>query len=151
MSVDENALQLMLDEAEIRRLLTRYATAVDEHDWELYRSVFTPDAWIDYTSAPHGAAGTLDETVEWLSTNLVLLPMTMHCVMNIDAKFDGDTAAVRAQFYNPLQIPGVDGPSFCGGYYNHDLVRTEDGWRSRKLVEDNIWFENNPFVEGSNA
>ncbi|MFT4201577.1 nuclear transport factor 2 family protein [Gordonia sp. (in: high G+C Gram-positive bacteria)] len=146
MSSDQDALKLMLDEAEIRRLLTRYATAVDERDWELYRTVFTPDAYIDYTSAPHGEAGTLDETVDWLSKNLTLLPMTMHCVMNIDTTFDGDRATVRAQFYNPLQIPGVDGPSFCGGYYNHSLVRTEDGWRSEKLVEDNIWFENNPFV-----
>ncbi|MFT3901343.1 MAG: nuclear transport factor 2 family protein [Gordonia sp. (in: high G+C Gram-positive bacteria)] len=147
MTVDQDALQLMIEEAEVRRLLTRYCTAVDSHDWELYRSVFTPDAWIDYTSAPHGEAGTLDETVDWLSKNLTLLPMTMHCVMNIDTKFDGDTATVRAQFYNPLDIPGVDGTSFCGGYYNHDLVRTADGWRSKKLVEDNVWFENNPFVQ----
>ena len=126
----------MLDEAEIRRLLTRYCAAVDDRDWERYRTVFTRDAWIDYTSAPHGEAGTLDDTVDWLSTNLVLLPMTMHCVMNVDATIDGDTATVRAQFYNPLKIPGVEGASFCGGYYNHELVRTENGWRSRKLVED---------------
>ena len=37
-------------------------------------------------------------------------------------------------FYNPLQIPGVEGTSFCGGYYNHRLVRTPDGWRSERLV-----------------
>ena len=148
MTVDDSALQLLLDEAEIRRLLTRYATAVDSRDWELYRTVFTPDAWIDYTSAPHGEAGTLDETVDWLSKNLVLLPMTMHYVLNIDSKVDGDTATVRAIFYNPLQLPGVEGVSFCGGYYNHSLVRTADGWRSERLVEDNLWFENNPFAQG---
>lgn len=151
MTVEEAALQLMLDEAEIRRLLTRYCTAVDGHDWDLYRTVFTPDAWIDYTSAPHGEAGTLDETVDWLSKNLVLLPMTMHCVMNIDAQFDGDRATVRAQFFNPLQIPGVDGVSTCGGYYNHELIRTTDGWRSTRLVEDNIWFDNNPFAPAADS
>ncbi|QKT08749.1 nuclear transport factor 2 family protein [Gordonia sp. X0973] len=146
MTVHEPALQRLLDEAEIRRLLTTYCTAVDDRDWDLYRTVFTPDAFIDYTSTPHGQAGTLDETVAWLSENLTLLPMTMHYVLNVDARIDGDTAIVRAQFYNPLQIPGVERVSFCGGYYNHSLVRTADGWRSERLVEDNVWFDNNPFV-----
>jgi 3-phenylpropionate/cinnamic acid dioxygenase small subunit len=35
------------DEAEIARLLYRYARAVETKDWELYRSVFTQDAVID--------------------------------------------------------------------------------------------------------
>ena len=39
------------DELEITALLYRYARAVDTKDWELYRSVFTDDAHIDYSSA----------------------------------------------------------------------------------------------------
>jgi hypothetical protein len=39
------------DEADIARLLYRYARAVDTKDWDLYRSVFTDDAHIDYSSA----------------------------------------------------------------------------------------------------
>ena len=34
-----------------RPLLYRYARAVDTKDWDLYRSVFTDDAHIDYSSA----------------------------------------------------------------------------------------------------
>ena len=34
--------------------------------------------------------------------------------------------------------------SYCGGYYHHELVRTGDGWRSRSLREDNVWFINAP-------
>jgi 3-phenylpropionate/cinnamic acid dioxygenase small subunit len=41
----------MTDEAAITRLLYQYARAVDTKDWELYRSVFTDDAVIDYSSA----------------------------------------------------------------------------------------------------
>jgi hypothetical protein len=85
------------DEAEIARLLYRYARAVDTKDWELYRSVFT-----------------------------------------------GDTATVRAMFYNPMQLPGMAEMSYCGGYYHHQLVRTPDGWRSRRLREENVWFANQP-------
>jgi hypothetical protein len=32
--------------------------------------------------------------------------------------------------------------SACGGYYHHRLVRTADGWRSRNLREENLWFTN---------
>jgi len=38
------------DELEIAALLTRYARAVDSRDWDLYRSVFTDDAHIDYSA-----------------------------------------------------------------------------------------------------
>ena len=39
------------DQTAITALLNRYARAVDTSDWKLYRSVFTPDAHIDYSSA----------------------------------------------------------------------------------------------------
>ncbi|SVE24716.1 uncharacterized protein METZ01_LOCUS477570, partial [marine metagenome] len=55
----------LADRLAIGDLLTRYATAVDRRDWDLYRTVFTSDAEIDYTSAG-GIAGTVDEVVEFL-------------------------------------------------------------------------------------
>jgi hypothetical protein len=47
---------------------------------------------------------------------------------------------VRAAFYNPMQLPGLAEPSACGGYCHHDFVRTADGWKSRRLVEESCWF-----------
>ncbi len=129
------------DKIQIGELLARYARAVDTRDWDLYRSVFTADAHLDYTSA--GApAGSRDEVAAWLEKGLAALPMTMHYITNVEAEIDGDRAIVRAMFYNPMQLPGVDGLSFCGGYYHHNLVRTEGGWRSERLVEENVWFVN---------
>ena len=52
--------QALADRIAAEDLLTRYATAVDRRDWEQYRSIFTADAEIDYTSAG-GIAGTVDE------------------------------------------------------------------------------------------
>ena len=58
-------LQRISDELEITALLNRYARAVDTKDWDLYRSVFTDDAHIDYSSA--GAiAGTREQVAEVL-------------------------------------------------------------------------------------
>ena len=75
------------------------------------------------------------------------IPWTMHYITNVEAEIRrgaGDTARVRAMFYNPMQLPGMAEQSSCGGYYFHDLVRTADGWRSRHLREDNVWFVNRP-------
>ncbi|MGE2718738.1 nuclear transport factor 2 family protein [Mycolicibacterium celeriflavum] len=131
------------DELDIAALLHRYARAVDTKDWELYRSVFTDDAHIDYSSAG-AVVGSRDEVVEWFAANFGVIPWSMHHITNVEADINGDTARVRAMFYNPMQLPGMAEPSFCGGYYHHELVRTPDGWRSRRLVEENVWFTNKP-------
>ena len=57
-----------MDEAAIAALLYRYARAVDTKDWELYRSVFTEDAVIDYSSAGI-PAGSRDEIAEFLKSS----------------------------------------------------------------------------------
>jgi len=131
------------DRIAVEDLLTRYATAVDRRDWDRYRSVFTTDAEIDYTSAG-GIAGTVDEVVEFLSTTLAMFEMTQHLVSNVDLAVDGDTATVTAMFSNPMRLTGGD-TWFTGGWYHHDLVRTSDGWRSRRLREESAWFDRAPF------
>jgi SnoaL-like domain len=134
-------IQRISDELDITALLNRYARAVDTKDWTLYRSVFTDDAHIDYSSA--GAiAGTRDEVAGWLAEGFATIPMSLHYITNIESRIDGDAAQVRAMFYNPMQLPGMTELSCCGGYYHHELVRTSDGWRSRSLREENVWFVN---------
>lgn len=131
------------DQLQIRALLARYARGVDTKDWELYRTVFTEDAHIDYTSA--GAiAGGREAVIDWLSAGFATIPWSMHYITNIEAAIDGDSAKVQAMFYNPMLLPGMTAQSACGGYYHHELVRTAQGWRSRSLREENVWFSNPP-------
>lgn len=136
-------VQRISDELEISALLSRYARAVDTKDWALYRSVFTDDAYVDYSSAGV-IAGSRDEVADWLSQAFTAIAMSMHYITNIESDIDGDTARVRAMFYNPTQIKGVAELSMFGGYYHHDLVRTPDGWRSRHLREEMVWTANSP-------
>jgi 3-phenylpropionate/cinnamic acid dioxygenase small subunit len=135
--------QAVQDKLEIHELLARYARGVDTKDWELWKSVFTPDALVDYSSA--GApVGPPDEIAAWLEQGLQVVPMTQHFISNIEVDVQGDTAKVRAMFYNPMQLPGMSEMSFCGGYYHHEMVRTDEGWKSARLVEENVWFVNGP-------
>ena len=94
-------LQYLADRLAISDFLTTYARAVDTKDWELYRSCFTDDADIDYTSAG-GIRGTLDEIVTWMGSTMVMFDATQHLVSNEMVEIDGDTATVRAMFYNPM-------------------------------------------------
>jgi len=134
----EMDLQEISDHLEIQTLTTRYAKAVDRRDWDLYRSVFTGDAFIDYTSAG-GTAGGVEEMVAWLDAALGQFPATQHLVANFDIDIDGDNAAAEAMFHNPMVMPDKSVWQ-TGGWYHHELVRTPEGWRSRKLIEESAYF-----------
>ncbi|MEX5713402.1 nuclear transport factor 2 family protein [Parafrankia sp. FMc6] len=134
-------IQELSDKIEITELLARYARGVDARDWDLWKTVFTPEAIIDYSSAG-AVVGSRDEVASWLEKGLAAVPMTQHFISNVEIVLNRDRAKVRAMFYNPMHLPGMDQPSFCGGYYHHDMVRTEVGWRSERLVEENQWFVN---------
>ena len=140
-------VQTLVDRAEITDLLNSYARAVDRQDWDLFRSVFTPDASIDYTQVG-GIAGNLDEVVGFLSKVMAMFETTQHLISNIDITVDGDEAGVVAMVYNPLKL--ADSPVWAtGGWYHHELVRTPEGWRSRSLVEEASWFHGIPAPDKS--
>jgi ketosteroid isomerase-like protein len=131
------------DELEITALLNRYARAVDTKDWDLYCTVFTDDAHIDYSADVF--TGSLDEAIGFFSEDFsALVSMSMHYITNIESDIEGDIARVRAMFYNPTQIKGLAELATFGGYYYHELVRTPDGWRSRHLREEMVWTANSP-------
>ena len=136
-------LQATADKLEIHEQLARYARGVDTHDWELWKSVFTDDAVVDY-SRSGVMCGPRDEVAAFLGEAFATIPWATHHISNIEIDLDGDRAKVRAMFFNPMQIPGVEGSSSTGGYYHHEFVRTADGWKSEHLVEEPVWFLNPP-------
>ena len=133
-------LETLLDRQEIDDLLTRYATAVDTKDWDLYETVFTEDAFIDYESAG-GIKGKLPEIRAWLEKTMAMFPMTQHVVCNRVVELDGDKATARSVFYNPMGLPSEEKMVlfFDGGYYNDQLVKTADGWRIRERIEESSY------------
>ena len=136
-------LQGIANRLEIAELLARYARGLDTKDWDLWRSVFVEDAYIDYRSAG-GIDGHRNDIAAWLEKTFARFPMSQHAITNIECEIDGDTASVRAIFHNPMQFPGVEGTSFVGGIYHHRLTRTAVGWRSVELVEETSWITNAP-------
>jgi 3-phenylpropionate/cinnamic acid dioxygenase small subunit len=138
------------DRIEIDDLLTRYATAVDTKDWELYQTVFTADAVIDYTSSG-GIRGGLAEVTKWLAESLAMFSMSQHLVTNRDVRVTGDTATSHSYLYNAMGRTKRDGTldlMFVGGGYRDKLRRTNDGWRIIERVQDTAWLSSSPGAAG---
>ena len=134
-------LDQISDRLEIEALLIRYTRAIDTGEWHRLDDVFTADAEIDYT-ATGGIAASYDEVKPWLAEMLPLFPRRMHTLGQIDSQVNGDEATVAAYFNNPMVLTQPDGAELLvefGGIYHHELIRTADGWRSRRLLEELVW------------
>jgi hypothetical protein len=133
----------LADRIEIDDVLTRYATAIDSRRWDLLDDVFTPDATVDYRAAG-GIEGTYAEFKAWVAEVLPMFEQTQHLVVNREVIVRDDEAVSHAQFINPnrLTIKGETWLFTCGGAYHDRFVRTADGWRIARRVEDTIWWDN---------
>lgn len=135
-------LQELSDRAEISDVLARYTLGVDAQDWDRLDTVFTPDAQIDYTESG-GIAAAYPEVKEWLAANLPAFSQHyLHTLGQVVVDFaGGDEASVTAYFHNPMRVGEGEREKLVevGGIYHHQMVRTPDGWRSRRLHEEVVW------------
>jgi hypothetical protein len=142
-------LAAVMDKLAVDGLITEYAVAVDDGDWETYQGLFTPDGRADYRSAG-GIEGNAEEIAGWLAQTMEMFPMRQHLIVNRRVRFGlleqdtGDTARVQADYVNPMRFAGHDGgstePDFvCGGRYDFGLLRTYNGWRLREVVVQEKW------------
>ncbi|MFI9612540.1 nuclear transport factor 2 family protein [Streptomyces sp. NPDC052023] len=140
-------LATVMDRLAVDGLVTDYAVAVDDGDWEAYRKLFTPDGRADYRSAG-GIEGDAARVSTWLAESMRAFAMRQHLIVNRRVRFGvlerdtGDTAQVQADYVNPMRLAG-DGsaaPDFvCGGRYAFGLRRTDDGWRLHEVVVREKW------------
>lgn len=142
-------LATVLDRLAVDGLVTEYAVAVDDGDWEAYRRLFTADGRADYRSAG-GIEGDAGQIAAWLARTMRLFPMRQHLIVNRRVRFGvleqdvGDTARVQADYVNPMRFAGEDGgpsePDFVsGGRYAFAFLRTDEGWRLREVVVREKW------------
>ncbi len=142
----DDHLQYLLDRREIDDLMARYCQAVDRHRWDLLDAVFTPDARLDYSSAG-GVAGPYPEVREWLAASVPQMEVMHHLVPNTTVEIDGDRARATSSFLDPnVRTEGEGTYVFTvGGYYHDELVRTPEGWRIARRVEETLFWDPPPF------
>ena len=135
------SIDALFDRLAIDDLITAYAVAVDQRDWDAMAALFAPDAVLDYT-AFDGPRGTVDEAVAWVAEGLSGFAVSQHLCANREISLypggDNDAARARCAVFNPL----VDhqGRVFSvGGTYEDSLRRTPDGWRFAERVAKPAW------------
>lgn len=140
------SLQELSDRLEIQDLQAAYSHAIDTRDFDALDRVFTRDAFIDYT-AFGGSAGGLEETKAFLRRALGMFGGFQHMVATSQVKLSGNRAAAKTICWNPMVLKGGTGEPrvfFCGLWYHDEYLRTLDGWRITKRVEEKCFTHNMP-------
>jgi hypothetical protein len=133
---DVLSLEEISDRLEIQQLLVAYSTAIDTRRFDDLDLVFTPDAYIDYRELG-GIDGPFPAVKAWLADVLPNFPAYSHLLGNFDVRVAGDTATSRTLCFNPMVLGGEQQQvMFCGLWYLDEFVRTPDGWRMTRRVEE---------------
>ena len=140
------SLEEIADRLEIQDLLVSYSHAIDFQRWDELDDVFTPDAFIDYTVFG-GPSGPYPEIKEYLRNTMPMFSSYYHMVSTSKIELDGDTATGVTICHNPMVLPLPDGGEHvfvCGLWYHDTYVRTPDGWRISRRVEEKTYVDNMP-------
>lgn len=141
--------QEISDHIEIQQLMIRYANAIDKRQWDRLDSVFTPDAFIDYSAMAGGKKGDYPFIKQWLSEALGHFRSYQHLIGNTEVQIDGDRATSLTACHNPMIIslpPMGKSAVFIGVWYEDELLRTPAGWRISKRSEKPCYQHNTPFL-----
>jgi 3-phenylpropionate/cinnamic acid dioxygenase small subunit len=140
------AIQQLLDERAIIDVCIRYATAIDDRDWERLRSCFLADA-VGVYHADRVLTGysAIEEAVR---TAVTPLSRTQHLVTNFTVVLDVDEATSRCYLHAQHVREGLAGGEnfVIAGRYSDRFVRTVDGWRIRERRLERWWTAGNPAV-----
>jgi 3-phenylpropionate/cinnamic acid dioxygenase small subunit len=138
------------DRSEILETIYCYATGVDTQDWQLYRSIFTDEIELDFSSWDGRPARRMPAD-GWLAAVKGLFPgldASQHSMTNPRVTFDGDRAqcVMYVQAAHFLRNDEGDSEFTAGGYYTDQLVRTPSGWKLCGVKLTVTWSRGNKHV-----
>ncbi|MET0726803.1 MAG: nuclear transport factor 2 family protein [Acidimicrobiales bacterium] len=120
-----------MSDADIRQgvgeVLVRYATGIDRRDWALFRTCFTDDVEADYGDI--GRWGDATSLTAWMEASHEPLGHTLHRITNV--AISPSPAGATARCYVDAILVAADNQTGMRavGYYDDELVCTDQGWR----------------------
>lgn len=144
--VAELALEIrrLSDRAALTELADRYLRALDEGNFDQQRArlVFSEDVTLDFPPGDHhGLAGVADFTSSFMGH----WARTHHNVSHYHIELDDDQATIA---WNIVAVhvhrgspppPASAAHFYLGGRFEGAAVRTEHGWRLRRLALRVVW------------
>lgn len=136
------------DKLAVIETVYKYALGLDTRDWSLYRSIFTDEVFVDFSSY-HGQPGEWISADEWVARLQPLfsgLAATQHSMTNPLVTFDNEGAECRMYMQAEHIHDANDRNSWytIGGYYTDRLVRDGNGWRIASVKLTIIWRRGDP-------
>ena len=128
------------DKLAVAECVYRYATGVDTRDWAMYRSLFTDEVEIDFSSYDPGlppVTVAADDFVAGMKPLFEGLAATQHMMSNPLVELEGDNAQITMYVRAHHVFDPEDPESYytVGGYYRNRLARERGNW---KLVRVNL-------------
>ena len=139
----ESRLLEMLDDREIVGLAVKYASALDNKNWQMLHSVFAPDGVL--------VAGPLGEVKGPEAIGLAIErvldgQVTQHLNGNHVVSVQGDIASHSSYLQAQHVRPGMMGVNWytIAGTYEDELIRMREGWRICRRTLTLTWTNGNP-------
>lgn len=122
-------VQNFADQAAVKNTLITMVTAVDSNDWAITLAQFDDKVFVDYSSMT-GKAGSevvaKDLIADW--EKLLGKVQSQHLLTNVVVSINGDTASVKSYVDASHFAKGVEYFDVLGSY-DHQLKRTDKGWK----------------------
>ncbi len=133
----------LIDRTEITDHVLKYATGIDRHQWDLYRSIFADQIMLDFSSWSGEPPSMMpaDDWVAGVRATLEPFDATQHVLTNFVISLDGDSATCTCYMaaHHHLVVDGNRQMHSIGGYYVHALERAGKGWLIHQTQLNVTW------------
>jgi len=131
------------DKEAITDVVNLYAIALDSHSWDLFDAIFMPDVVADYCHVLHWT--DLASFKRDFRESHEATVGHQHFLGVPQIAVEGDRAWSltygRFNLFRVSPAVEVNDMSHGGAWYDDELVRTPTGWRIRKRVARNFWWQ----------
>ncbi|HJU83066.1 MAG TPA: nuclear transport factor 2 family protein [Holophagaceae bacterium] len=141
-------LQELLDRQAIVDAVVRWATALDDKDWEAARACLGDEIEADYGDLRGSAAHMGAEAFVALRREALGPLRTHHLSTNHLVELAGDEATCRSAFLIHRLDPALPEPNTYDslGHYEHGLRRIDGAWRIVRARQTVAWSRGNAAI-----
>jgi uncharacterized protein (TIGR02246 family) len=132
------AVRLLLDEREIRGLISAFGAALDRKDWTAYAETFAPDG--EFEIMGQRRVGR-EQIAAGPARDLAKFARLQHFVANQVVDLHGDEASGQWYLF-AVHVPDGEHPerhADIGGRYRFRCRRMPDGWRFGEVRLEVLW------------
>ncbi|MBD2074971.1 nuclear transport factor 2 family protein [Phormidium sp. FACHB-592] len=130
-------------QAEIIDVVNRIGLMADRRDWQACRDVFSDHVETDYTSLNGGQPTSVnaDDLINgWKAFFTQTFTTIQHLIGSHVVTITGDRAICLSNFQaHHVYLDTQKGTWTLGGFYEHTLVHTAEGWRVNRMKMTWTW------------